>query len=95
MVKPSEKEKVMKKHYVVYMDDGNVAFKLNIPAESEKKARDFVQGNGEVIAIKQGERNIENPISCWLIADALARSNFGQLEIDLITRALHDCDFIG
>lgn len=83
----------MKKHYVVYMDDGN-AFKLHVPAESEKKALEFVQGNGEVIAIKQGERTIENPISRSLIADALARSNFGQLEIDLITRALMDCDFI-
>lgn len=85
----------MKKHYVVYLDDGENAYKVHIPAESEKKAREYVNGNGDVIAIKQGERTGECPISLGLIADALERSHFGQMEIDLITRALSDCAFIG
>lgn len=84
----------MKKHFVVYLDDGANAYKCHIPAENEKKAREYVNGNGEVIAVKRGERNAEAPISLSLVADALARAHFGQMEIDLITRALHDCDFI-
>ena len=84
----------MKKHYVVYMDDGRDAFKLNIPAESEKKAREYVIGNGEVIAVKEGIRTKEDPISLEMVANALARACFGQMEIDLITRALTDCEFI-
>ena len=84
----------MKKHYVVYMDDGQNAFKVHIPAESEKKAREYVDGNGEVIAIKKGERTRECPISLDMISNALNFAGFGRMEIDLITRALSDCEFI-
>ena len=84
----------MKKHYVVYLDDGKNAYKVNVPAENEKKAREYVQGNGEVIAIRKGERTASEPISLEMIGNALARANFGQMEIDLITRALSDCEFI-
>lgn len=76
------------------MDDGENAFKCHIPAENEKKAREYVNGNGEIIAIKRGERNTEDPISLDMIANALLCSGFGRMEIDLITRALSDCEFI-
>ena len=49
--KPNRKEKAMKK-YMVYMDDGRDCFKASIPANSEKEVREYVEGNGEVIAIK-------------------------------------------
>ena len=84
----------MKKHFVVYMDDGENAFKCHIPAENEKKAREYVNGNGEIIAIKRGERNAHDPISMDYIANALLQANFGRMEVDLITRALSDCEFI-
>ena len=84
----------MKKHYVVYMEDSIDVFKLHVPAENEKKAREFVQGNGEVLMVKRGERTIESPISMNMIVSALQNHHFGQMEIDLITRALSDCEFI-
>ena len=37
--------------YTVYMDDGD-AFKVTVPAESEAAAREYVAGNGDVIAVK-------------------------------------------
>lgn len=83
----------MKKHYVVYMDDGH-AFKLDIPARTEKEAREFVSGNGEIIAVRQGIRTASDPISIDCIVNALQKAFFGQMEIDLITRALRDCEFI-
>lgn len=84
----------MKKAYAVYVDDGTVTMKIDVPAESKKKAMEYVQGNGEVIAIKEGTRTAENPISMDYIIDALRRSNFGETEIALISRALQDCEFI-
>lgn len=84
----------MKKAYMVYTDDGRNVYRLDVPAESAKKAREFVQGNGEIVAVKPGERNASNPISADYIANALAAARFGQMEIDLILRALGDCDFI-
>lgn len=85
----------MKKAYIVYLDDGKNVFKVHIPAENENEARDFVRGNGDVIACKlSSDRNAENPISMDLIRQALQNALFGQMEIDLITRALDDCSFI-
>lgn len=37
--------------YTVYMDDGD-AFRVTVPAESEAAAREYVAGNGDVIAVK-------------------------------------------
>lgn len=84
----------MKKHFTVYLDDGKDVFKAHIPAENEKKAREYVQGNGDVIAVKRGERTASDPISRQCIADALVKAQFGGMEIDLILRALSDCEFI-
>ena len=85
----------MKKAYVVYLDDGTETFKLNIPAENKSKALKYVEGNGQVIScLPSQDRTPENPISLDCVAKALKNASFGQMEIDLITRALHDCDFI-
>lgn len=84
----------MKKHFKVYADDGEHVYKFDIPAESEKKALEYANGNGEIVAVKPGERTAENPISLLQITRALKAASFGQMEIDLITRALDDCVFI-
>lgn len=75
-------------HYVVYMDDGEHVYKLHTPAVDEKGAREYWKGNGDVVAVKKGEREPSCPISTELVAEALARYSFGELEIDLITRTL-------
>lgn len=74
------------KKYMVYMDDGRDCFKVAVPAKTEKEARKYVEGNGEVISVK--DITTDFPISLEKIADALKMAHFGQIEIDLITRCL-------
>lgn len=74
------------KKYMVYMDDGRDCFKVAVPATNEKEARKYVEGNGEVIAIKDITEDF--PISLDKVAQALTNAQFGQVEIDLITRCL-------
>ena len=71
--------------YDLYMDDGHNTFKVTVPAFSKKDAKEYVQGNGEVVAIKPSELQ-DIDLNC--LADTLKRSGWGQQEIDIITRAL-------
>lgn len=74
------------KKYMIYMDDGKDCFKLAIPARSISEAIEFVEGNGEVINIKDVTK--EFPISVERVGSALAQFGFGEHERDLITRTL-------
>ena len=74
------------KKFMVYLDDGKDVFKCAIPAKDEKTAREYVKGNGEVIAIK--DVTSDYPISAEKVGEALAKANFGKYEMDLIIRAL-------
>lgn len=74
------------KKYMVYMDDGKNCFKIAVPAKNEKAAREYVKGNGEIIAVKDVTE--EFPISTEKVAKALLSAHFGEIEIDLITRCL-------
>lgn len=67
------------KKYMVYMDDGRDCFKAAIPAANEKAARKYVEGNGEVIAIKDVTKDF--PISLDKVAQALKNAQFGQKNI--------------
>ena len=57
------------KKYMVYMDDGRDCFKVAVPANNEKTARKYVEGNGEVIAVKDITEDF--PISLDKVAQAL------------------------
>lgn len=70
--------------YTIYMDDGD-AFKVTIPAVSEVAAKEYVAGNGDVIAIKKAP--IQD-IDTGCLAETLRRDGWGQMEIDVITRTL-------
>lgn len=61
---------------MVYMDDGRDCFKVAV----------YVEGNGEVISVKDVTKDF--PISLDKVAQALKNAGFGQIEIDLITRCL-------
>lgn len=75
------------KKYFVYLDDGTEdVLKVAVPAKSEKDAREYVNGNGEVIAIR--EVTDRYPIDAGYVAKALINAGFGQTEVDLITRTL-------
>lgn len=75
--------------YDVYMDDGRDCFKVTVPAVSEKNARDYVEGNGEVISIRLNPILQDINIEC--LAETLEANRWGRLEIDVITRALIMC----
>lgn len=73
--------------FFVYLDDGSEdVMKIAIPAKGEKDAREYVRGNGEVIAVK--DVTDRYPISLECVAKALINAGFGQTETDLITRTL-------
>lgn len=74
------------KKYMVYFEDGEHCYKEAIPATSEKDAKEYVAGNGEVIAVKDISKDY--PISTSKVYDALKNANFGETEIDLIIRTL-------
>lgn len=77
------------KIYDVYVDDGKDVFKIVIPAESQKKAEQYVMGNGEIIKSRLNP-DIQNiDINC--LADTLKRNDWGQEEINIITRCLSQC----
>ena len=71
--------------YDLYMDDGHSTFKVTVPAFSKKDAKEYVQGNGDVVAVKPSELQ-DIDLNC--LADTLKRSGWGQKEVDVITRAL-------
>lgn len=81
------------KKYMVYLDDNTDCYKLAIPAKDEKTAREYVQGNGEVIAVK--EVTNDYPISADKVAQALQNAGFGKYEMDFITRALQEINICG
>lgn len=74
------------KKFKVFLEAGNDCFKAYVPARNEKEAREYVAGNGEIIAIK--EVTADFPISVEKVGSALAVSGFGAAEIDLIMRTL-------
>lgn len=74
------------KKYMVYMDDGRDCFKAAIPANSENEARKYVEGNGEVLAVKNVTEDY--PISLEKVTQALRNAQFGPDEIEFITRCL-------
>ena len=89
--------------YSVYLDDGKDVFRVTVPAASKKDAAEYVRGNGDVVAIKPAEYVRGNgdvvaikpadlqDIDLDALADTLKRAQWGQMEIDIITRALAAC----
>ena len=74
--------------YTVYLDDGHNAMKITVPAENKKDAEKYVEGNGEVIAIRDSE---PQDIDLGFLATTLRRNGWGQMEVDVITRTLQRC----
>ena len=72
--------------YDVYIDDGMNCSKIIVPAESETKAREYVKGNGEVVAIRKDP--IAQDIDTDCLAQTLKDNGWGQVEISIIVRAL-------
>ena len=69
----------------VYLDDGDHAYKVTVPAENKTSAIKYTEGNGEVIAVK--EKDIK--LSTYKLAQDLKCSGWGQAEIDTLTRLVY------
>ena len=76
----------MYRKYMVYIDDGTAVYKIAVPAENESDARDFVSGNGEVIAIKDITDSVS--IDGDRVFKALKNGAFNDEAIDFMVRAL-------
>ena len=74
--------------YNVYLDDGKSAFRVTVPAASKKEAADYVQGNGEIVAINPAP---VQGIDLHRLAYDLKSCQWSQTEVDIITRTLATC----
>lgn len=72
--------------YMVYVDDGYNVMKIAVPAHNEEEAKEYVKGSGEIIAVKDASE--QYPIDANYLAEVLDESGFGEIEKDLIIRAL-------
>lgn len=75
----------MFKKFVVYVDDGNDVLKIMVPAKNAKDAEKYVEGNGEIIKVKEVE---DFYIDEYKVRAALNEYGFGKPEQDLICRTL-------
>lgn len=71
------------------MDDGRDCFKVTVPAQTKQGAIDYVNGNGEIIAIRESESLKDIDVDC--LAETLRLNSWGQMEIDVITRLITIC----
>lgn len=74
--------------YTVYVDDGHDALKITVPATDKKDAAQYVEGSGEIIAVRDCELR---DIDLNYLANSLRSTGWGQMEIDTITRTLQRC----
>lgn len=72
--------------YKVYLEDVDGSlFSTFVPAESEKDAVKYCEGNGECIAVKEAN---QYKIYVDTLAETLSKNGWGRSEIDIITRTL-------
>ena len=77
------------KVYEIYMDDGRDCFKVIVPAQTKQGAIDYVNGNGEIVHIRESE--IIKGIDVDRLADTLLKDGWGRAEVDVITRLISIC----
>lgn len=78
-------EKRMKK-YMVYLDDGELVYKLYVPSINEEAAKTYCEGNGDVVAVKDVTEEFK--IASEHVSNALKNYGFGETEMELILRTL-------
>lgn len=80
----------MMRIFAVYADDNDHVYKLFIPGENEEFAREYANGIGEIVMVK--DVTDEFNISSYSVQRALTNHGFSEREIDVIVRAL---SFVG
>ena len=85
-------------NFMVYIDGGtdqngnDILMKIAVPAKDEQDARDYVAGNGDIVAVR--DVSDEDRISSSRVYDALEKANFTQHEIDYIVRTLQRTEIV-
>lgn len=74
--------------YNVYLEDSANVYRVTVPAENKKAAEKYVEGNGDIVTVKEAELQ---DIDLHYLACNLRANGWGQMEIDVITRALRYC----
>lgn len=75
------------KIYKVYVEDitDGSCYSTFVPAESEKEAVKYCEGNGECVAVKEAS---DYKIHLETLTETLANNRWGRAEIEIITRTL-------
>lgn len=74
--------------YMVYLEDEESLYKVAVPAEDEQAARDYVDGNGEILMIKDLTEENKLRIFSKNVVEALKNYGFSTTQTDLIIRTL-------
>lgn len=74
--------------YMVYLEDGEYLYKVAVPAEDEQVARDYVDGNGEILMVKDLTEENKLRIFSKNVVEALKNYGFSTTQTDLIIRTL-------
>ena len=72
--------------YIVYVDGGDICFKIAVPAVNKLKAEEYCCRNGHVIAVI--DITDEHLIPIEKVCAALSNANFSETDIQLIQRTL-------
>lgn len=75
------------KTYRIILDNDMKAITAFIPATSEKEAREWISGNGEIIQCKEYELPIDTDY-LWNVLRGNTVGHFGEAEADVICRIL-------
>lgn len=71
------------KLYNVYVDDGEITFRVTVPASTTKEAADYVRGNGEIVAIKEDKETVINDSDVY---DAMRAAGFSRNLAEVVMR---------
>jgi len=79
--------------YMVYLESHDEVTKVYIPAQSQKEAELFCQGNGEIIKISKMDKEKDriNTMNTHDIRKVLENACYGKVECDTIERLLSQC----
>lgn len=79
-------EDVKMRKYMVYLEDRDNVYRIAVPARDQEDAIRWVEGNGDLVAVKDVTDDYQ--ISADRVAEALLSAGFGKVETDFILRAL-------
>lgn len=72
--------------YYAYLDDGTNTFKVPVPAYSVKEAREYVRGNGDIVAVKEDKDSI---IDAGAVYTALKDAGFDRYAAEIVMRLVN------